>query len=216
MKKYILITLISIFVLILTACDAGEDSSGMPELAPLHVENKRVECDWTLHVDDTIYVEKEGIAVKHNLIIDAYKQGGKDDLGIYTGKATLHSEADLSALTNDAFAVNGKTGGAGTDSKAMFEVVSYDVKVYSPGEELAPILEYDSMALGVFNLNGYGFMDMSMLGADGTQGEGSEQFSSSVPVQFKMLVNGGKVSIEIPSLNLPETFDGMITGSPKN
>lgn len=218
MKKYSILLFILILVLTLAGCSDGKDIPEVPELVPLPVDkNRPIECDWTLHVDDTIYVEIEGVAVKHNLIVDAYKQGGKDDLGIYMGKVTLYSEADLSALSNDAFAVNGETGGAGTDSKALIEIVSYDVQAYCPDpEELVPLLTYDSMALGVFNLNGYGFLSMSMAGIDGTQGNGEEQFAGSVPIQYKILVNGGKVSVEIPSLNAPEMFEGMITGSPKN
>lgn len=216
MKKYLMGVFMFMFVLILTACSDGGDTRGIPELAPLPVnKNQPIECDWALHVDDTIYEKREGVTVKHNLIVDAYKQGGKDDMGVYVGTARLSSEADLGALTNDAFAVSGKTGGAGSDNKARIDVVKYDVNKYSTGLELVPLVPYDAMALGTFNLKGNGYINMNMVGIDGTKGNGEEQFASAVPVQFKMLIKGGQVSIDIPSLNTAKEFKGMITGTPK-
>jgi hypothetical protein len=208
MKKYLLVILMAIFILSLAACSRGDASEGMTEPEPL-------ECDWTLHVDDTITEVVEGIPIAHTLIIDAYKKGGTDDLGLYEGTVTLSSRADLSALTNEAFSVTGDTGGMGSDDAAKLEIIGYDVVKYSPGLELAPLIEYNGMSLGVFYLKGYGYINMNMTGKDGIQGSGNEQFESSVPIEFKLLVNGGKVSIEIPSLKSVQTFDGMITGNPK-
>ena len=217
MKRYLIILILSsVFALTLTACSGGGALSEMPEPEPLPVdENNPVECDWTLHVDDKITVVVEGIPIAHTLIIDAYKKGGTDDLGLYEGTVTLSSGADLGILTNEAFSVTGNTGGMGSDNAAKFEIVIYDAVKYTTGKDLVPLIKYDGMSLGVFNLKGYGYFNMNIIGKDGMQGGGNEEFESSVPIEFKMLVNGGKVSIQIPSLKSLETFDGMITGNPK-
>jgi predicted small lipoprotein YifL len=215
MKRCFIILLMFALLLSLTSCGENEG----PELVPLPLPDKSLkECDWTLVVDDTITKEVNGVKIKHHLLLEATKKGGTDSYGVYEGTAILSSSADLGELSSGAFQVLGNTGGTGRDEAVKFEIDYYNQQIFSSNGELMELVEHDGMALGTFNMKGMGYMDMSMVPTserNSVNSEFNEEINSTVPLRFRMHIDGGQVSIEIPAISY-NRFKGMVTGTPIN
>ncbi len=176
--------------------------------APEDPSSQPVQSDWTLEVDSTINTKINGYDLKCTLTVYATKQGGTDELGLYGGEATLKYSYDMSSG-----GVAGNAQGEGEDGSVVIDITPYDPEKYADSQgdasALAPLVEYDAMALGSFNVTGAGISNESAGGADW-----SKQESKSVAVPFKMTILGGQVEIELPSLAPGNKFTGILTGVP--
>lgn len=179
---------------------------------PAADKTQEIECDWTLTVDDTVSTKVNGYDFKCTLNVKATKIGGKNDIGAYGGTVKLTYEYKMQNQ-----GVTGNATGSGQDPNIVIDVVPYDVAKYSDfGTEggknapLAPLIEYDTMALGNFNLTGSGLSKESSGGA-----EWSKQESKTIAVPYKIAVEGGQVVIELPSIAPNIKFKGMLTGTPR-
>lgn len=223
MKKLMVLLLM---ILLLAGCNTQRQAAEplaplvppteKPASEPAGTEKPK-EADWTLQVDDSIEMNIEGIKIKYTLTLNAIKQGGTTDVGIYTGTADLTQKMDATGLSKQMVQV---TGGVETnlrDDNAKIEIVTFDREKYddfgnADGEPPVSLLsEADGMALGAFMMSGKGegtvsafapFISRSVaLGGDGTG-----------KMAYKINIEGGQVTVSIPMLGLPDSFHGMITG----
>lgn len=197
---------------------APEKTASLPQ--PAATPESAIECNWTLHVDDTVTKTADGLTVKYNLVLIADKEGGIDETGIYTGTVHLTIDFDASQMSQEMLKV---MGGFRVDVSAdsfTFDIVGYNIETYSEfgiteGElPIPPLVQYDSMALATAQMSGEGSIDVFVKGPN-AQGGHKESASSALPVPLKIAITGGQVNIVIPMLNLDDSFDGMVTGTPK-
>lgn len=197
---------------------APEKTTSLPQ--PAATPESAIECDWTLHVDDTVTKTTDGLAVKYNLVLIADKEGGIDEVGAYTGTVHLTIDFDASQMSKEMLKV---MGGFNVDVYAdsfTFDIVVYNIETYSEfgvneGEApLAPLVQYDSMALATPQMSGEGSIDIFVKGPN-AQGGHKENAGSALPIPLKIAITGGKVNVSIPMLNLGDSFEGMVTGTPK-
>lgn len=190
-------------------CSRNSASGQTATAAPTPRVSQEVECDWTLAVNDTVKTKSNGYDLTCTLKIDAVKAGGISETGTYVGAASISYEYDMQRGD-----VAGNAAGAGQDANAKVAVTSYDAAAYSDAGPdngaLAPVVEYDAMALGSFAFTGTGLSQESAGGA-----QWSEEKGNTTQVPFRMAVDGGQVSVELPSIAPNVVFEGTITGTPK-
>lgn len=168
---------------------------------------KETECNWTMEVSDTVTAQVQGYDFTCTLAIMAVKLGGLDELGTYRGIVTLRYQYDMKKGN-----IAGNAAGEGQEIDAIIEVVPYDKEKYddSAGNAgLSELVEYDAMALGNFILTGSGAASESAGGASWGTSD-----SKTIPVPFRMAVDGGKVTIELYTIAPGVKFNGIITGTP--
>lgn len=166
-----------------------------------------VECNWTLEVSDTVTTQLNGYDFKCTLAIMAVKLGGKDELGTYRGIVTIKYQYDMKQGN-----VAGNAAGEGQEIDAVIEVVQYEEQAYNEATgqtDLAELVQYDAMAIGNLVLTGSGEAAESAGGASW-----STSNEKTIPVPYRMAVDGGKVTIELYTIAPGVKFNGMITGTP--
>lgn len=180
------------------------------------------EADWTLHVEDTIETNIEGISIAYTFTLDAVKRGGTTDAGSYKGTASLKQKMDASGLSSQVVTVK---GGVETDIRSenvQIDIVAYDREEYDNfgiADNEAPIsllTEPDGMALGSITMSGSGKFDVSADAPHNTHAQLKFNKDGTGELNYKLYVEGGQVSVTIPCLNLSDSFKGMITGVPKD
>jgi hypothetical protein len=166
-----------------------------------------VECNWTLEVSDTVTTQLNGYDFKCTLAIMAVKLGGKDELGTYRGIVTLNYQYDMKQGN-----VAGNAAGEGQEIDAVIEVVQYEEQAYNEATgqtDLAELVQYDAMAIGSLALTGSGEATESAEGASWSTSD-----KKTIPVPYRMAIDGGKVTIELFTIAPGVKFNGMITGTP--
>ena len=180
-------------------------STATPEPTPEH--EQETECNWTLEVSNTQTANVNGYDFTCTLSIMGIKLGGTDELGAYRGLVTLDYQYDMQQGN-----VGGNASGGGQEIDAIIEIVAYDEGKYSDAAgqtQLAPLVQYDAMALGNLILTGSGEASESAGGVNWSTGE-----TKTIPVPYRMTVDGGQVSIELTTVAPGVQFTGMITGTP--
>ncbi len=177
--------------------------------------NGAVECDWTMTVSGTDQRQLGDFTFIYTLDLTAEKKGGTTDQGAYTGTARLTMHFDASQMSKIS-----RTGVAGFVDMDMsadsftFDVVGYNEEAYSNfgGEDvLAPLVQYDSMALVDLPLTITGDHDVSS--AIGHSSGGYINEESTLPM--KVAIDGGQVTVSIDVPWFYGTFHGMVVGTPK-
>jgi hypothetical protein len=179
--------------------------SGPPADTETPDGSEEVECSWSLDVDDTISTKVNGYDFQCRLEIHAVKSGGTDDLGTYSGTMSITYEYQMQNGN-----VSGNASGSGQDANAVLEFTVYDKEQYTDeaNTELAPLVEYDAMSFGSFSVTGSGFSEEQAGG-----GSWSTDDSKTVAVPYQILIDGGQVTVNLPSL-VSTPFSGMVTGTP--
>lgn len=202
---------------------APDDNGDKPDdasSAPADIGDEPVDCNWTMYVDQTIPITKDGLTVNYTLLLIAQKAGGKDVNGTYQGAAYVGINFDASQMSNEALSF---LGGFDVNAYAYdlnLDVVSYDIEAYSDyglkeGEApIAPLVPYESMALISPQMEGTGTLNPSFSGIQGEQGGIDESVTSTTAMTMKITINSGKVSVYIPELNISYSFNGTLTGEP--
>jgi hypothetical protein len=181
-----------------------------------------LECDWTLHVDQTIPIKTDGMTVNYSLVLVAQKKGGIDVLGDYKGSAYIEISMDASNLSNEVIKVAGGFNVNASTNNLDFQLIPYDIESYSDyglgkGEiPLAPLVKYETMALISPEMQGNGVLNPSVKGVQGEKAEVNESMSQTMPIPMKITVIGGQVRVEIPSFKIGKSFEGMLLGTPVN
>ena len=197
-------------ILSLCACSSQNQKSenaSQSSAVSNKTEEVEKECNWTMEVSDTVTAQVQGYEFTCTLAIMAVKLGGLDELGTYRGIVTLKYQYDMKQGNISANAV-----GEGQEIDAVIEVVKYDKEKYdeSAGNTaLSELVQYDAMALGSFILSGSGKASESAGGASWSTSD-----SKTIPVPFRMTVDGGKLTIELYTIAPGVKFNGMITGTP--
>lgn len=228
------------FMLVFTGCGkaAGpaspDQGNGGQKLQPAGAEPKTTvslkECDWTIRVSETQKGSYSvmGKKITANLTLDlaAWKDGGADVLGQYTGEGYIKVDMDVSGLTGGEYSY---TGGGMFDRKCeelQFSVVPYDSEEYTqnfpemPGKVfVAPLGDFNAMS---FLKSGWvtAAKDDTQVFYEGSQvldsqrsyGDGQED-----ALGINLLVEGGSVIVEIPTYEFTWNigpFRGTITGDP--
>jgi hypothetical protein len=189
-----------------TPAPSSSSDSTTPE-ASASAESEEVECNWLLEVSDTQTSKVNGYDFTCTLTISAEKSGGKDEMGSYTGTASIQYEYKKSSG-----GISGNAEGSGQDNNAVFDVVAYDVEQFADAagpDPLAPLIPSDTMALGSLNLTGTGLANESAGGADWSTSD-----SKTVAAPFRMAVDGGQVIIELYTIAPGVLFKGILTGTP--
>lgn len=222
MRK-ISITIFAFFILVyLTGCAFSQSSNNSMKGSSLKkkTNSQPVEAKWTLTVNDTIEKKTQGIPFKYTLKLNAVKMGGETDLGKYTGTAILEEKMDFEKQPELGALVKGGVGGVSRDTSVVLNLVKFNRDRYDSfglksGEHLlSGFTEPDSMGLGVFSMKGEGYMDVKVSGIPNVKGQLKNEASASFNISYKINIEGGQVDVSIPSLNLDESFKGMVTGEP--
>ncbi len=176
------------------------------------------DCDWTLHVDDTIPVTfDDGITVNYTLILDAVKKGGKEDLGTYTGSAYFCMKLDTSKMPAVAVQLAGNVEEILKTKEFTFDIVAYDEDAYSSFESkdaIAPLVEYDGMALISTPMAADGDVDLSFSGMRGEHGNLKDNSDGTYTVHMRLALRAGQVEVSLPGFPINTPFKGMLTGTP--
>jgi len=204
-------------LLFLCACSQASSGSAEKEetktasdeeqAIPPETSDGETECNWTLEVSDTITTQLNGYDFTCTLAIMAVKLGGKDELGMYRGIVTLKYQYDMKQGN-----VAGNAAGEGQEIDAIIEVVQYEEQAYNEATgqtQLAELVQYDAMAIGSLVLTGSGEAAESAGGASWSTSD-----KKTIPVPYRMAVDGGKVTIELFTIAPGVKFTGMITGTP--
>jgi hypothetical protein len=185
-------------------------------------EDEPLECDWTMQIDQTIPITQDGFTVNYTLILVAQKKGGIEVLGDYKGSAYLKINMDASNLSNEVIKVTGGFDVNAFTNSLDFQLVPYDIERYSDyglGKDevpLAPLVQYETMALISPEMKGTGVLNPMVQGKQGEKAEVNKSASQTMPIPMKITVIGGQVNVEIPSLKIGKHFEGMLLGTPVN
>lgn len=211
-RKGVIVTVVLVLLLeaILSGCAPKGEGSGNPEGSGTVLERT-----WTLKVDQTIPVKEGDVTVNHTLVLIAQKKGGKDIYGTYEGAAYIGSHLDLSPLAKILVKLS---GGYDIDifaNNLSFEIEPFDLDRYSSygskdKASLAPLVQYDFMALLSPEMKGGIILNPTVKGIDGTQASYEASGGGTAPVPMKIAIKSGKVHVNIPTI-VSETFEGEIT-----
>ncbi|HOM43149.1 MAG TPA: hypothetical protein PK481_06415 [Bacillota bacterium] len=208
----VLVAITFLFLPLLGGCspNASPEKSGE---APL-------ECDWTIKVDQTIPIKEGDVTVNYSLVLIAQKTGGTDVYGTYEGAAYIGSQLDASELSKEFVKIGGGFDVNAFANNLSFEIEPFDKERYSAygskdKASLAPLAEYESMALLSPEMKGGAIIDVDVKAIDGTQGGYNDSGIGASPVDMKIAIYSGKVHVDIPVLNIDRSFEGLITGDPK-
>lgn len=209
-KIIVIVVLVLMFQTILSSCAPDGTDPGNPD-----GKGASLERNWTLKVDQTIPVKDGDVTVNHTLVLIAQKKGGENIYGTYEGAAYIGSHLDISPLAKILVKLS---GGFDIDifaNNLSFEIEPFDMNRYSAYESkdkasLAPLVQYDSMALLSPVMEGGIIINPTIKGSDGLQGSYEASGGGSAPVPMKIAIKGGKVHVNIPTI-VSETFEGTIT-----
>lgn len=226
MKK--LLAWLFTFVLLMALAGCTE-SPAAPEITPVPTSSAapvtpeaELEADWTLHVNQTITVESEGLPVNHTLILVAKKTGGTDIYGSYEGLAYVRTQLDASVLSNEVLAVSGGFNIEYSSDTIQFDILPYDADSFfaeMPTDSadvltIAPLAEFNGMALLAPEMQGSGVINPLVQGIQGERAEYNTSTSDVVVMPMRIGVSNAEVYVEIPSLKTGQMFQGMLTGDP--
>jgi hypothetical protein len=214
LRKFIIVFLI-LGACILAGCTADQASSASSE---------PVEANWTLHVDQTIPVEKDGMTVNYTLVLTADKLEGTDIKGTYKGNARLKVELDASKLPSEVVKLLGGFNMEASARELEFEVTSYNPEAFAGYYQydqnelpmLTPIKDYTGMALVSPAMSGAGTLDIQASGIQGEKVEVNEAASGTEAIPMKILVSNAVVFVEVPTLKIGRMFEGQLLGEPVN
>lgn len=220
LRKFVIVFLI-LSACILAGCAAEKPSSAEGgEAEPF--SSAPVEVNWTLHVDQTIPIEKDGMTVNYTLVLVADKQGGTDVKGTYKGNALLKVELDASKLPSEVIKLLGGFKMEASSQELEFEVSSYDPEAFSGYYQydqnelpmLTPIKDYTGMALVSPAMSGAGTLDIQGSGIQGEKVEVNEAASGTEAIPMKILISNAAVFVEVPTLKIGKMFEGQLLGEP--
>lgn len=197
-----------------TAANSAADTAEGNTASPL-------DCDWTMHVDDTVTKSYQGMQMDFTLILLAKKNGGSDELGTYKGKAYLFEKTNVPSMGK---AVGGSAEGyqysEGRDDNVQFDVIKYDVNKFSEfgqqkgAVDLAPLVKYDSMALYTTKMSWSADWNI-LYHDDDDSGVVADSYSDMANLPMKIAVEGGQVSVTILMHGFVTLdFKGIVTGDP--
>jgi hypothetical protein len=235
-----LIPLLAAAALLLSGCGdktgtvPNDSEGGSPSTAPVPTArsaesaapespaaaDEALDCNWTLTVDQTIPVTRDGLTVNYTLLLVAQKAGGTDVSGVYTGAAYVGIHFDASQMSVDVMQAFGGFDMNACAYDLSFEVTGYDEESFSAyglsadDVPLWQLVEYESMALLSPEMSGSGTLDPSIVGAQGEQGGINASASGTTAIPMKITVESGKVTVSVPSFNLGDSFHGILTGVP--
>lgn len=183
-----------------------------------------VEANWTLHVDQTIPIEKDGMTVNYILVIAADKRGGTDIYGTYNGNAHIKVELDTSKLSNEVIKMLGGFRTEASSEELKFEVIPHDPEAYAgyysyekPEDiMLTPVRDYTGMALVSPKMTGTGILNIRGSGIQGEKLEVNESASGTEVFPMRILVSNAEVLVELPTLEIGKMFEGQLLGEPIN
>lgn len=223
--KLKIMELISVLLVacMLAGCTADAPHSGgngEPSTAP----SAPVEAKWTLHVDHTIPVEKDGMTVNYTLVLAADKQGGTDICGTYLGNANIKVEMDASKLSNEVIKMLGGFKMEAYAEAMKFDVVPHDAETFQEYytyehmegflPPLKPVRDYNGMALISPDMKGTGLLNIQAHGIQGEKAEKNESAAGIEAIPMRILVSDLDVFVEAPALRLSGYFRGQLTGEP--
>lgn len=220
-KKFGLLSLI-VAACLLTGCTA-EKSPSAGNSTVKAASAVPVEANWTLHVNETIPVEKDGVTVNYTLVLVADKQGGTDIYGTYSGNAHIKVEMDASKLSDEVIKMVGGFKMEASAEELKFEVIPHNADAYQeyytyePTDAvfpLKPVREYNGMALVSPNMKGAGSIDLQARGIQGEKLEKNESVTGTEAIPMRILVSDLDVLVEVPALKLTGYFKGQLTGEP--
>jgi len=197
--------------------DASPEVTGNVNLP----DSQLLDCDWTLHVDQTIPVTVDGLTVEYTLVLIAQKAGGTDVNGTYEGAAYIGAKLDISSISNEVIAAFGGFDMNVFANNIVFDVVPYDIEEYSdygvPQGEIgiSPLIEYESMALLSPEMTGGGVLNPSVFGIQGEHMEYHDAASGTQAVPMKIAIMSGSVSVSVPSFKIGHSFEGTVLGDPQ-
>lgn len=224
MKLRRFLTLFSVLIVCLSAGCTSEKASSEDSGKVKAASAVPVEADWTLHVDQTIPIEKDGMTVNYTLVLTAEKHGGTDIYGAYKGNACIKVELDASKLPSEVVKLLGGFKMEASSEKVEFEVVSHDPEVYAgyytyerPEDiMLTPIRDYTGMALASPDMTGAGTLNLQGMGIQGEKLEVNESASGTETIPLRILVSNVSVLVEAPTLKIGRMFEGQLLGEPIN
>lgn len=226
MKKLLTWLFMSALLLALAGCTGSPAS---PEVTPTpalsaapETPEAELEADWTLHVNQTITVESEGLPINHTLILVAKKTGGTDIYGSYEGLAYVRTQLDASVLSNEVIAVSGGFNLECSSDAIQFEILPYDADSFfaaMPTDSadtitIAPLAEFNGMARLSPDMQGSGVINPLVQGIQGERAEYSDAVSDTLVMPMRIGVSNADVYVEVPSLKIGQMFKGMLTGDP--
>lgn len=201
---------------------ASTDSNSGTSLKPKvsATPNGPVDCNWLLSVNQTIPKTENGLTTNYTLTLVAQKSGGQDVYGAYKGAAYVNVSLDASNLSNEVMSVLGGFNMTAYSFDVSFSMTPYDIESYSSyglkdGEPpLAPLVQYESMALISPMMTGSGTLNPSVSGAQGEHGGINQAAQGTAAIPMKITVNSGKVTVSVPSFNMGNSFSGTLLGTP--
>lgn len=181
-----------------------------------------LEVDWTLHVNQTITTESDGLPINHTLILVAKKTGGTDIYGSYEGLAYVRTQLDASVLSNEVLAVSGGFHIECSSDAIQFDILPYDADSFFAGMPtdnadvltIAPLVEFNGMAQLSPEMQGSGVVNPLVQGIQGERAEYNTAVSDVVVMPMRIGVSNAEVYVEVPSLKTGQMFQGMLTGNP--
>lgn len=212
-----------LLILLPAGCTAGNASSaGNDEVQA--VSSAPVEANWTLHVDQTIPVEKDGMTVNYALVLIADKQGGTDIYGTYKGNGNIKVDLDTSKLSNEVIKMLGGFKMEASLEELEFEVIPHDPEAYAgyysyerPEDiMLTPVRDYTGMALVSPMMTGSGILNIQGSGIQGEKLEVNDSASGTETIPMRILVSNAEVLVEVPTLKIGRMFEGQLLGEPIN
>lgn len=215
-----LILCIAVFVCLTVGCSAGEPGKAGTAAA---ASDEPVDANWTIRVDQTIPVEKDGMTVNYKLVLVANKQGGTDVYGKYSGHAQIKVEMDASKLTNDVIKMLGGFKMEAAAEKLELEVVPHDAEAFQQYFQyestdivfpLKPVRDYNGMALITPDMKGAGTVNPMGQGVQGEKLGTDKSVEGVEAMPMRILISDLDVLVEVPALKLTSFFKGQITGVP--
>ena len=188
-----------------------------------------VECHWIMEVDEQVDKDIEGVKHSYHLVLLMEKAGGTDKTGTYTGKLLLKTEQDIASAQEAVFEDEISLKGTNTiESHAdglKMSIVPFAGDVFAqygftkespdaPLMPLAPIGEYDAMALEKPELSSTQTYSVVMTMEDGETADMSDVKTFISPILVKILISGADVNVYLQELNLSGGFKGTLTGIP--
>lgn len=209
-----IVMLVLMLQFVLSGCSPEGAGAGSSEAS-----SKVLERNWTLKVDQTIPVKDGDLTINHTLVLIAQKKGGENIYGTYEGAAYVGSHLDISPLAKILVKLS---GGYDIDifaNNLSFEIEPFDMNRYSAygskdDTSLAPLVQYDSMAMLSPEMKGGIIINPTIKGSDGLQASYEASGGGTAPVPMKIAIESGKVHVNIPTI-VSETFEGTITSDTK-
>jgi len=208
--------------------DSPDDKGGGPK------DERPEGLDWTIDVDDTISGKYQlpagGKVLEYNITLRlaAWKSGGDEVFGRYTGEAYILFEFDESGLSDADYLYMG----GGTFNRKC-ENLEFEVEVYDQEElnqkivpipdkvSVVPLRKFNAMAFSDSVWSTILQMDQTVIGRKSgdtlSQIKDSSGESSSDVMGIDLFIDNGHVTVDIPTYRLTWNcgyFTGTVVSSP--